>query len=59
METNSTVKESKLAKRIVKGKERGQQYTGKYTVVEYTLRVERSYRIVLWFMGTAEESRML
>ena len=37
----------------------GQPCTGKYTVVEYTLRVKRSYRIVLWFMGTAEESRML
>ena len=53
------MKENKLAKRIVKGKERGQPCTGKYTVVEYTLRVKRSYRIVLWFMGTAEESRML
>ena len=58
-ETNSTVKENNLAKRIVKGKERGQPCAGKYTVVEYTLRVKRSYRIVLWFMGTVEESRML
>ena len=44
METNSTVKENKLAKRIVKGKERGQPCTGKYTGVEYTLRVKHAHK---------------
>ena len=34
-------------------------YWAEYSVVEHTLRVTHSYRIVLWFMGTAEESRVL
>ena len=37
----------------------GQPCTGKERLVENTLRVKHEQRIVLWFMGTAEESRML
>ena len=36
----------------------GAACTGQYTVVEDTLRVKHLHRIVLWFMGTAEESRV-
>ena len=36
----------------------GQPCTGKYTVVENTLRVGCQNRIVLRFMGTVEESLM-
>ena len=34
------MKENNVAKRIVKGKEKGQPCTGKYSVVEDTLRVK-------------------
>ena len=34
----------------------GQPCTGKEESVENTLRVSCQYRIVLWFMGTLEES---
>ena len=37
----------------------GQPCTGKDALVENTLRVKHEHRIVLWFMGTAEESRVL
>ena len=34
-------------------------YWAECIVVEDTLRVKHEHRIVLWFMGTAEESRVL
>ena len=37
---------------------RGQPCTGKEILVDNTLRVGCQYRIVLWFMGTVEESLM-
>ena len=37
---------------------RGQPCTRKEELVENTLRVSCQYRIVLWFMGTVEESLM-
>ena len=38
---------------------RGSHVLGRKILVENTLRVKHEQRIVLWFMGTAEELRML
>ena len=39
-------------------KQRGQPCTEKEKLVDNTLRVSCQYRIVLWFMGTVEDSLM-
>ena len=57
---NKQYSERKQAgKKNVKGKEKGGSHVLGRTSVEHTLRVKHAHRIVLWFMGTAKESRML